>query len=451
MAMGMVLSGQPGSKGAALKAAVEAEEDVYSYEPANNGAGPLWCHGSTCLIRVGDDVFASGLETLHDARPLNNCRWTLLKRGTNGWKLIPTQDQGRTREPSPLAAFPDGRFFLSANPTLLTNRETYSGPARPELLEFDARQPGEFRRLEPVWDGAPRFTEHSYRSLAADGEGRELILLQNIDYTHAEWSFLDRSGKWSAQGKLKWRVEDQKPIRLGYPNVALKNRAVHFCGTSDIVEPNQEWRAYKKQLTGREWDYTFRRLFYTWTSDITTTPFHEWIEIANVDSTGGGITLGDLWLAPDGAVHLLWTERKLDESLRDKFFREQRQRYTLIHAVLRDGGIVSRQVLLEAQEGGAGEVPGRGRFQMTPENRLFAVFYVSGSDAKGRGVSENRILDLKPDGSTSEPLRLALKHPMSEFMTATVRAGSPRSHELEMFGQTVGSGNTISYARVRLE
>jgi hypothetical protein len=28
--------------------AVEAEECLYEYLPANNGAGPLWCYGSTC-------------------------------------------------------------------------------------------------------------------------------------------------------------------------------------------------------------------------------------------------------------------------------------------------------------------------------------------------------------------------------------------------------------------
>ena len=53
------------------KLTVEIEEDVYSFEPADNGAGPMWCRGSTCLVRVGDDVFASGLETIRDAKPLN--------------------------------------------------------------------------------------------------------------------------------------------------------------------------------------------------------------------------------------------------------------------------------------------------------------------------------------------------------------------------------------------
>ena len=35
--------------GAAIEPIVEVEEDVYTYTPADNGAGPMWCAGSTCL------------------------------------------------------------------------------------------------------------------------------------------------------------------------------------------------------------------------------------------------------------------------------------------------------------------------------------------------------------------------------------------------------------------
>jgi len=35
---------------------------------------------------------------------------------------------------------------------------------------------------------------------------------------------------------------------------AVRDRAVHFCGVSDIIEPYQRWREYKKELTGREWE-----------------------------------------------------------------------------------------------------------------------------------------------------------------------------------------------------
>jgi hypothetical protein len=442
------------SSGGLTRCEVEIEEDVYRYTPANNGAGPTWCHGSTCLVRVGDHLFASGLETIEDAKPLNNCRWMLFGRGDQGWRMLYTDPFGRTREPSPLAGFTDGRLFLSANPTL--NPDAYSGPARPEIMQFDAgapETPG--RTLLPQWSGQPRFTEHSYRSLAADGPNRELILLQNVGYTHAEWSFLDREGRWSAQGQLKWpwgaEYSKPQPIRICYPNVALQDRAVHFCGVSDIIEPNDAWRAFKKELTGRDWDYDFRRLFYTWTPDITREPFRPWVEIASRERTSGWITPGDLWVAPGVAVHLLWTERALDERLRERFFPNEKQRYSLNYAVVRDGKVLSRRTLLEAEESRSNERPGRGRFHVTPDNRLLVFFYVSGSDANGRAISENRLLEIGSDGPIGPAVRVPLKRPFTEFFTATVRAGSPPSSRLELLGTQQGSDHTISYARIRID
>src|SRR5262249_37430030 len=153
------------------------------------------------------------------------------------------------------------------------------------------------------WDGTPRFTEHSYRSFAAAGAAKELILFQNIGYTHAEWAFRDAAGKWSACGRLKWpwgaEYDKPEPVRVCYPNVGIENREVPFCGGGDVVEPYKAWPEFKRALSGREWDYAFRRLFYTWTPDITSQPFREWIEIASRDKTCGWISPGDLYLAPN--------------------------------------------------------------------------------------------------------------------------------------------------------
>ena len=131
------LAADPSFRPARFQPVVEIEEDVYERQPLNNGSGPMWCSGSTCLVRIGDRVFASGMEKLPDAQPLNNSRWTLFERQVDGWRLLQS-GAGRTREPSPLVGFPDGRLFLSANPTLVPASAQGGGPARPEILQFSA-------------------------------------------------------------------------------------------------------------------------------------------------------------------------------------------------------------------------------------------------------------------------------------------------------------------------
>ncbi len=158
-----------------------------------------------------------------------------------------------------------------------------------------------------------------------------------------------------------------------YPNVMLKDRAVYFCGVSDIVEPNSQWRAYKKQLTGQDWDYDFRRLFFTWTEDITKAKFHDWIEVASRDKTCGWMFPCDLWAAPDGVVHLLWSERALDTRLREKFFPDAKQSQALNYATIRDGQIVTRRSLILAEEGSPGLTAGAARFHVTPDQRLWVI------------------------------------------------------------------------------
>ena len=449
----LVLPGRV-SAGDVLLPRVEVEEDVYAYESADNGAGPMWCSGSTCLVRLKDRVFATGLETIKDAKPLNNCRWLLFERAATGWARIGVDESHRTREPSPLACFDDGRFFLSANPTLAP-LDAYNGPARPEILEYSARDASTERKtIKPDWVGSSRFTEHSYRSFAADRKRHELFLLQNVGDDYAAWVLLGSDGVTRAAGRLNWPwgADYAKPelIRVCYPNVALANHAVYACGVSDIVEPNPEWRAFKKQLTGREWDYDFRRLFYIWTPDITAHPLTNWLEIASREKTCGWVSPGDLWLAPDGTVHLVWTERAIDERLRAKFFPNARQRHELNYAMVRQGQVVYRRTLLSAEEGQANEIPGLARFQPAPNGRLCVFYYVSGTTAAGKPLSENRLLELKRDGSDGPSAVVPLSHPLNSFFTATPRAGSAPSSTLDLLGVRVDGRLKVSYARVRV-
>ncbi len=421
-----------------FKVKVEKEESVYRYEPANNGAGPMWTHGNTCIVRYRNKVFASGLQTLKDVPPLNNTRWLLFERNDKGWKLLLADPKERTREPCPLGLMRDGRLFLSVNPSIVEPGVKY-GPTKPQILQFDAEHPQRpYKILEPVWDGEPPFMDHSYRSFAVDSENGEMIIFQNIGYGHAEWSFMDKSGKWSRQGKLIWPPADYKDeqdhdvIRVCYPAVQLKNKKVYFLGVSDIQEPNKVWRDYKFKLTNRKWDYDFRRLFYTWSKDISTGRFEKWVEVSSRDKTGGNIFPADLWEAPDGQIYVLWYERALDERLKEKFFPQEKQSESLNFAIIKDGKVVFRKAVMT---GGPGDVtPGKGRFQVTEDNRLFVFYYVHGGPDD---IKENRIAEISLNGNhaVSEALKVDVERPLSNFYTANVRAGSAPSSILEVYGK----------------
>ena len=260
----------------------------------------------------------------------------------NGWTRVRVDADGRTREPSPLAAFADGRLF--------------------PLREPDARQ-GTGTQRRPRTSGRVAIQRHRTDGgpgIAGTGMARQAgvhgTFLQDVrrrrctrgtsplseHRLHARRMDISRQCRQverpgPAQVALGHRDAKPGPIRVCYPNVAIRDRAVHFVGVSDVLEPNPAWREFKRELTGQEWDYDFRRLFYTWTPDITKQPFAEWVEIASRDATGGHVQPGDLWLSPNGDAHLIWSERAIDERLREKFFPDAKQSEQLNYAVVRGG------------------------------------------------------------------------------------------------------------------
>ena len=233
----------------------------------------------------------------------------------------------------------------------------------------------------------------------------------------------------------------------------LKNRAVHFCGAAAFDVWARVHRVGDKDKMGRQWGNRWRRLYYTWTPDITKESFRKWVEIASTHETGGWLFPGDMWVGPDGTVHIVWYEGPINRRLRDKHFPDIRMAWAYKFAQVRDGEVVRRGTLLEGGEGISGEVlgaTGNPRVQITPDDRAFLFCYVGGRDSAGNALSENRLVELFSDGSTGKPVRVPLKRPFASCFTATQRGGSPRSNTLDVLGPQVGIRNTIGYARIGL-
>lgn len=431
---------------ATVEPKVEVEEVVYEHAPADNGAGPLWCYGATCVVRNGEDVFVSGLETLPGLKPLNNCRWTLFHRGASGWRRVQADPVGRQREPCPLGVFDDGRLFLSTNPTL-TESNAYSGPANPHLLQFSARDPARpGAPLQPVWSRNPGFSEHSYRGLGADGRRHELLVLNNHGYEEQYWAFRDRAGQWHNRGVIRY------PIRGCYPEVALADGIGHVLAIGDVVEPVAEWRQWKFEQSKRSWDYVFRRLFYARNPGLASNQFATPLEVANVDRTGGHIQNLDLWVDRAGVAHLLYRQTTVSSAaFRDRFLPDVAITTSLELRLVKAGRVTARRTLLEGGEGAGPETPGWARFHATPDGRLFVFHHVSGRDSQGTPLDENRLLEVLPDGRAGATVRVALRHPFTSFMTATERAGCAPARALDLLGACSGRpGTEIRYARIRL-
>ncbi len=426
-----------------LTAQVIHEETITTCLSPNNGAGPMWCYGSPLVVRKGNDVFVSIMETGEGVEPLCNTRWRLFKRDAEGWNLIQTQKDFRLREPSPLVSFKGGPLFMSITPSI-EPPGTHYGRCATQLLRFDLPDPLEPPEIEnPVWDGDPYFTDHSYRGVCSDGENGE-ILWMNIDAKTSTQhiSHRDRMGRW------KYLEGIDFPVRSCYPQVALKAGAAHALAIGDIVEPIKEWQAYKHEQSGRKWDYVFRRLFYTYTPNIHEASFSEPLEIDTTESTSGHITNLDLWIGPEGEAHILYLKSTVQSTvMRDRFFPGLPILKTLEYTVVNEGQIVKRETLLVGGEGDFEYSAKYGRFHSTPDGRLWAVFPGMRKTEAGT-ISRMFLMQVHPIIDRENILGVELDPVFGGFFTASERGGSEPSWTLDLFGQF---GELLRYAQIDLK
>ncbi|MDX9954694.1 MAG: hypothetical protein RBT75_11385 [Anaerolineae bacterium] len=435
---------------------VVRESTVYTTADADNGAGPLWDYHASNVARVGDTVWVSGRNTVLGLPPLNNTECNLWTRTAAGWRLVHTLP-GLTREPCPIGVLPGGRIVISTNVTRNVRGKAGGGPAQPGLWEYDTTHADAKPELSvPQWrKGASldQFTEHSYRSLAIDRSRGEIFLLQNAGDSHAEWTFRDHAGNWPASGRLDWPVirtqANTMPLRVAYVVALVSNRAVHLMGVSDVIEPNPEWRSFKRKLTGNSWDYVFRRLYYTWSPDITSVAFRPWIELANYEATAGWIVPGDLWLASDDTLYLTWSATALDERLRDRYFPHQRQSKAIELATVRNGKIASKRQLIRFEDGVAGWYPNTPRFHATSDGRLSLFLYMHDYRGLREKLTGNFLIELSGD-RIKKINPLPMEAPLGWYVVASDRLGNTPSDFLDVLGNEPGQELVVRHAEVQI-
>jgi len=416
---------------------VRVEEEVYDFVSPENGSGPLWSYGCTVIARSGVDVVVSQMETGVDVPKLCNTRWRLLRRGKDGWDCFAEAAGYRQREPCPLAILPGGRVYLNVNDSTQPPGTMY-GACEPHMLQFTlGSDPGSPVKIVPEWAGIPSFSDHSYRGFATDPNTDQLLMFNIDNKTSVQhWCLLAADGKTVRNGTVTF------PIRACYPQVALKRGAAHILAVGDIYEPVEEWREFKFQQTKRKWDYVFRILYYAWTPNIHGQDFNTPIEIANVDETAGHITNHDLWIAPDGAAYIVYSQRDVQSALmRDRFFPDKSTIDSLYLAVVKDGAVADRRMLMDGKDG---RQPDCARFHETPAGTVYLVMYVGGNEPG------NVLMQVYPPKKDAELVPIPFEKPFTSFCLTSERAGNRPSMIVDILGNR-GRGDKLSYGQVALK
>lgn len=439
---------------APLRPSAIADEIIASTTSPENGTSPMWCVGAPLVVRRNGVVWVS--LQMHDsgAKPYCNTHWELWRRPETGvWAKVKQGMPASEREPCPVFLYDPETLVLSIQPKVLEREIDRSGETawfcQPALAVYDLKHlDGEARLWPPVFAPGAPFAQHSYRSLAVDPASRSLFLMviDRQDIYRPTWR--DAAGSWHPLAPLEF------PVRACYPDIVMRERAAHILAIGDIKEPNRDWKDEKFRVLQREWDYVFRRLFYTWSPDLAQADLRPPLEVDSVDATAGWMFNLDLLVDARNRVHLLWVRRNFEfDFLRDRFFPGQPIVESIRHAVIENGRVVSSETLWSREVSNPrpwGRGFASGRLHALPDGRLVAVLATETDDGTGLFLQE---LDPQAQASPAA-VRVALDRPPpgAWFFTNTPRGGSAPDRHLDLLGTETRDGViSFRYLQIRID
>lgn len=299
-------------------------ETICKTAPFDNGAGPTWSRGNSPIVRVGNRVFATNSRVIADRAPLNRTSLELYERfGEGDWRLVFYDEGVYQREPCPILYLGGGCLAVTVNPTVeryAKDQESLYVPCTPMVYLFDTT--GGVKRTDAIvlpWgDPSYQFMDHSYRSFAVDSVNGSIFFTNQ--YLVGEggehcYSLLDKDFRPKRCAPLRF------PHRSCYHNVAMRDGEAYVFAIQDIEEPNEEWRRYKYEKTGRHWDYDFRKLYLNYSPNLEKEDFGDSILICDRDGTCGWVSNLDCSYDANGDMLLLVSAQNVHEPfMRERFF-----------------------------------------------------------------------------------------------------------------------------------
>lgn len=442
---------------------------AFAYSDPLNGASALWNYPSTTIVREGNRVIASGIIHASWGAGVNNFSCLLGTRNDlgGGWNWIGVNRGGPTREPCPIAIDRvRSRLFMTTN--IPRDQQHPTSNTEPAILGWLTSNigPAEATYVTPWWHRYSEnlFNSYSRRSLAIHPARPELFSLQQTDGSHAEWVLRNYDTGNNTYGQIYWPIDiPRKPVRLlvSYGASQLVGNSAHYLAVSNVEEPVSAWKSY---MTSQGWGSSpsvFRRIFYTFTPSITTTPFGRWIELASLESTGGRMHPGDIRVEPDGTAHVVWTEWHVDPRLYGLLSSDIRQSQRLMYAKIDNGSIITRRTLVESfggQEDAIGPetppsanpgAPASARLHRLASGQLVVLYSIE-SAAQRWAPLKNQMMFLGSDGEPGQVIDLPLSPALTTFVLANERAGSAPSNTIDILGAEEWDDNAVYYVRIQV-